>query len=113
MKDALRINCLCQCHTLDNFGWDQRTKKCKHCDSSTKDWKEEFNKTFPTAHSYGELEEGLLDSSQKEAVLNYIQNTIIPMAEEEAIKEFYKSVIDNGLVDETDFSEFVEEYLEE
>lgn len=23
--------CYCQCHALQNFGWDQTTKKCKHC----------------------------------------------------------------------------------
>lgn len=29
-----RERCYCECHALENFGWDQKTKKCKHCNQS-------------------------------------------------------------------------------
>lgn len=43
-----------------------------------KDWKEEFNKTFPLGCDTWVLER------HKKEIEDYIQNTIIPMAEEEA-----------------------------
>lgn len=26
--------CYCECHALNNFGWDQKTRTCKHCSPS-------------------------------------------------------------------------------
>lgn len=35
MKSPLPTNtkkkCYCECHAIENFGWDQKTKSCIHC----------------------------------------------------------------------------------
>ena len=39
--------CFCECHALENFGYDKKITSCEHCISpseATEDWKEELTK---------------------------------------------------------------------
>lgn len=33
LKQPEKQRCYCSCHALDNFGWDQKTRKCEHCEN--------------------------------------------------------------------------------
>lgn len=37
-----KINCYCQCHALDNFGWSKDTLKCEHCFQGRAKWSKDM-----------------------------------------------------------------------
>jgi len=57
----MEVKCYCQCHVLNNFGWNQRTIECEHCRKANM---EEKQNELPTP-SGSNLPQELRDEIEK------------------------------------------------